>query len=74
MQQFGRAPAALLVLVAASTSPGQEEPRGERQREVKRIPPAGRELAPADRAELTAGVSELGRRIEALRYARATSR
>jgi hypothetical protein len=30
---------------------------------VKPIPPAGRELAPADRAELEAGIEKLGKEI-----------
>jgi hypothetical protein len=34
---------------------------------VKPIPPVGRELAPADRAELEAGIEKLGKEIEQLR-------
>jgi dienelactone hydrolase len=68
VKQFGRAVALCVLLgLTAPAAPGQEKPPGGRQVEVKRIPPAGRELAPADRAELSSGVSDLGRQIDSLR-------
>jgi dienelactone hydrolase len=46
------------VLLCLSAAPAQP---------LKPIPPVGNELDPKDRAELEAGVAELGRRIEAVR-------
>jgi hypothetical protein len=46
-----------------STAPAVEVPLNK----VKRVPPAGVVVPPADRAELEAGVAELGKEIDALR-------
>jgi dienelactone hydrolase len=63
--------ALVLAAVIVSAAPAQERARGERRdpNAVKQIPPAGNQIAPGDRAELEAGVAELGKQIDAVREA-----
>jgi hypothetical protein len=60
---FQRAVALLFIFAAAGLTVAQQNQTGE----VRRIPPAGIVVPAADRAELEAGVAELGRDIESLR-------
>jgi len=55
-----------LLLSAVGTADGE---RDNQEENVRRIPPPGVAVPDADKAELTAGVQELGQEIEALRAA-----
>jgi dienelactone hydrolase len=66
MRTFTLVALALLPGLAAVWADGPADNRADR---VRRIPPPGITVLTADRAELEAGVAELGRQIEALRHA-----
>jgi dienelactone hydrolase len=67
VKQLTRIAVATAVLAFVCLAHGQDRPGANRSNEVRPIPPSGKELAPADRAELEAGVAAFGRQVDALR-------
>ena len=55
------------LLLLVPTAVRAVTPSGDQPDAVRRVPPPGVAIPPADRAELEAGVAELGKRIDALR-------